>query len=265
MDAAHPKRAETRERHDPWRDLARFTAARIALGRAGGSIPTGPLLEFQLAHARARDAVERALNVDALESVLREAGCDVLRLRSAAGDRHEYVRRPDLGRILSEESKARLEARAPEARPFDAAFVVADGLSALAVERHAATLLAHAVPQLERAGWRIAPVAIVEQGRVAIGDEVGALLPARMTAVLIGERPGLSAADSLGVYLTWDPLPGRTNAERNCISNIRPEGLGYAAAAHKLGYLMSEARRRRLSGVALKDEAPALQAGSDSA
>jgi ethanolamine ammonia-lyase small subunit len=259
MDDSPPQPVTAPGRHDPWRELTRFTAARIGLGRAGGSIPTGPLLEFQLAHARARDAVQRDLDAAPLEAALRRAGREVLRLQSAAADRHEYVQRPDLGRILSDGSKALLEARTAPPQAYDAAFVIADGLSALAVERHAAALLDPVMPALELAGWRIAPVAIVAHGRVAIGDEIGALLPARLTAMLIGERPGLSAVDSLGVYLTWDPLPGRTNAERNCISNIRPEGLGYAQAAHKLRYLMSEARRRRVSGVTLKDEAPALE------
>jgi ethanolamine ammonia-lyase small subunit len=247
-------------RADPWRVLERYTAARIGLGRAGGSVPTAPLLEFQLAHARARDAVHRELDAAALERDLRSRGWEALRLRSAATDRRAFVQRPDLGRILSDESKALLEARTPPAEPFDCAFVIADGLSALAVERHAAKLLEHLVPALERGGWRIAPLVIVERGRVASADEVGALLPARLAAILIGERPGLSAADSLGVYVTWEPLPGRSNAERNCISNIRPEGLAYAPAAHKLGYLMSAARRRKLSGVALKDDAPPLEA-----
>jgi len=259
MAETSPKPVAAPGHADPWRDLTRLTAARIALGRAGGSIPTRPLLEFQLAHARARDAVHRDLDAAALERTLRERGWEVLRLRSAAPDRDAFVRRPDLGRILSRESKALLEARTPPAQVFDAAFVIADGLSALAVERHAVALLDHIVPTLDGAGWRIAPIAIVEQGRVAIADEIGALLPAQLTAMLIGERPGLSAADSLGVYLTWDPVPGRANADRNCISNIRPEGLGYAHAAHKLRYLLFEARRRRLSGVALKDEAPALE------
>jgi ethanolamine ammonia-lyase small subunit len=249
-------------RADPWRALERYTAARIGLGRAGGSVPTAPLLEFQLAHARARDAVHRELATATLEHDLRNRGWEVIRLRSAAPDRRAFVQRPDLGRILSDESKAQLEARTPPAEPFDCAFVIADGLSALAVERHAARLLGELLPALERGGWRIAPLVIVERGRVAIGDEIGTLLPARLAAILIGERPGLSAADSLGVYLTWEPLPGRTNAERNCISNIRPEGLDYAPAAHKLGYLMSAARRRQLSGVALKDDAPALDAAA---
>jgi ethanolamine ammonia-lyase small subunit len=243
-------------RSDPWRGLRAFTAARIALGRAGGSIPTGPLLEFQLAHARARDAVDRDLDGGAIERALRERGWDVLRLHSAAPDRRTFVERPDLGRTLSDESKAALESRAQA--PHDAVLMIADGLSALAVERHAVPLLDALRPRLAGAGWRLAPVCIVHQGRVAIGDEIGVLVAARLAAMLIGERPGLSAPDSLGVYLTWDPLPGRTNAERNCISNIRPEGLGYALAAHKLFHLMTAARLARLTGVDLKEDAPAL-------
>lgn len=245
---------------DPWRSLERFTAARIGLGRVGGSLPTQPLLEFQLSHARARDAVQRVLDAAALERQLREQGWDVLRLQSAAKDRHVYIQRPDLGRILSDESKGLLESRPHAPEPFDAAFVIADGLSALAAERHATPLLRAIVPRLDEAGWRLAPVCVAERGRVALGDEIGARLPARLSAMLIGERPGLSSPDSLGVYLTWDPSPGRSNAERNCISNIRPEGLSYALAAHKLHYLMTEAQRRKLTGVSLKEAAPALPA-----
>ncbi|HTT37485.1 MAG TPA: ethanolamine ammonia-lyase subunit EutC [Burkholderiales bacterium] len=243
---------------DPWTTLGRFTPARIGLGRAGGSIPTKPMLEFQLAHARARDAVQRDLEADAVREALRERGFEVLELHSAAPDRRTFIQRPDLGRILAGEAKALLEAREQLDEAFDVAFVVADGLSAQAVERHAPELLAQVAPKLYGARWRLAPVCLVRQGRVAVGDEIGALLPAAMTVMLIGERPGLSSPDSLGVYLTWAPLPGRSNAERNCISNVRPEGLGYALAAHKLFYLMTEARRRKLSGVELKEEAPAL-------
>jgi ethanolamine ammonia-lyase small subunit len=253
-------------RPDPWNALTRFTPARIGLGRAGGSIPTKPLLAFQLAHARARDAVQRDLGVDAVEKALTQRGFEVLQLHSAAPDRSTFIQRPDLGRILSREAKALLESKAHTGDAFDAAFVVADGLSALAIERHAPALLERIAPKLADADWRVAPVCLVRQGRVAVGDEIGALLPAAMTVMLIGERPGLSSPDSLGVYLTWDPVPGRSNAERNCISNVRPEGLSYAAAAHKLFYLMTEGRRRKVSGVALKEDAPALaessQAGS---
>lgn len=244
---------------DPWRALTRFTSARIGLGRAGGSLPTDALLGFQLAHAQARDAVQRELDVDALAQRLGAAGFESLRLHSAACDRRTFIARPDLGRILDDPSRQLLERRAVAGSTCDCALVVADGLSALAVERHAAALLAELRARLAAAGWTASPVCLVRQGRVAIGDEIGALLPARMSAVLIGERPGLSSPDSLGIYFTYDPIPGRTNAERNCISNIRPpEGLSYALAAHRLVHLMAEARRRKLSGVALKECAPAL-------
>jgi ethanolamine ammonia-lyase small subunit len=229
------------------------------LGRAGGSLPTAPLLEFQLAHARARDAVHAQLDDAAVRAALDAAGYESLALHSAAPDRGTYVQRPDLGRILDEPSKAALEARPRPPQPFDAAFVVADGLSASAIGRHAVALFLCIAPRLRDAGWSLGPVCMVRQGRVAIADEIGALLPARLTVMLIGERPGLSSPDSLGIYLTWDPLPGRSNAQRNCISNVRPpEGLSYPAAAHKLWYLMTQARRLQLSGVELKEDAPAL-------
>ena len=247
---------------DPWHALSRFTAARIALGRAGGSVPTAPLLQFQLSHARARDAVLRDLDVDAMCAALTAAGLEALPLHSAAADRPTFIQRPDRGRILDDASRTRLQTRPHPAEPFDVAFAIADGLSALAVERHALALLSYLMPKLRDAGWRMAPVCVVKQGRVAVGDELGALLPARMTVMLIGERPGLSSPDSLGLYLTWDPLPGRSNAERNCISNVRPEGLGCALAAHKLFHLITQSRLRRLSGVALKEDAPALPGGT---
>lgn len=243
---------------DPWSALARYTAARIGLGRAGGSIPTQPLLAFQLAHARARDAVHRDLDAEALQRALNRQGLDVLQLKTGAPDRSTFIRRPDLGRILGPEAKAVVEREAGVRAACDAVFIVADGLSAQAAERHAPALLEHIVAKLLDARWRLAPVCIVSQGRVAVGDEIGVLLSAALTVMLIGERPGLSSPDSLGVYLTWDPVPGRSNAERNCISNVRPQGLGYALAAHKLFYLMTEARRRELSGVHLPEDAPAL-------
>lgn len=239
---------------DPWNTLRRFTPARIGLGRAGGSIPTRELLEFQLAHARARDAVHRELDVAGLHARLAAVQMDSLALASAAGDRHTFIQRPDLGRILDEESKALLESR-PQTQTWDAVFVIADGLSALAIERHALPVLAMMRALLVREGWRIAPCCSVSQGRVAIGDEIGALLPAKMSVMLIGERPGLTSPDSLGAYLTWNPLPGRSNAERNCVSNIRPEGLSYAAAAYKLLHLMRQSRSRQLSGLQLKEDA----------
>ncbi|HYL37598.1 MAG TPA: ethanolamine ammonia-lyase subunit EutC [Bryobacteraceae bacterium] len=232
--------------------LRDFTPARVEIGRAGHSLPTRELLDFQLAHARARDAVQLALDVNSLALELKQKQIDCVTLASAAPDRLTYLHRPDLGRRLNAESRARLASVKPGC---DAAFIIADGLSALAVHRHAAALLECVLAQLD---WRIAPVAIVEQGRVAIGDEIGELLKAQLSIVLIGERPGLSSPDSLGVYLTWQPRQGRTDAERNCISNIRSEGLSYQLAARKLLFLMNESRRLKLSGVNLKEGAREL-------
>jgi ethanolamine ammonia-lyase small subunit len=231
--------------------LRYFTTARVALGRVGDSLPTQELLAFQLAHARARDAVHAQLDSASLALELTQKGWECVVVRSAARDRAEYLRRPDLGRRLAENVSL-----APG--NYDACVVIADGLSALAIERHAVPLLDAFLPALIQAGWKIAPLLIATQARVAVGDAIGVLLGAKMSVVLIGERPGLSSPDSLGVYLTWDPKPGRTDAERNCLSNIREEGLSYALAAHKLLYLMTEARRRRISGVTLKEEAAAL-------
>jgi len=244
---------------NPWQALRRFTRARIALGRAGTSLPTQPHLEFQFAHARARDAVHHPLAIEPLRAALAQRGHEVIALRSAAGDRLIYLQRPDQGRRLDRESRSRLEERAGRSKEgFDAAFVIADGLSAFAVEENAVPFLDAALRKLE--GWRIAPMAIVEQGRVAVGDEVGQVLAAGMVAILIGERPGLSSPDSMGIYLTYNPKVGTTDAQRNCISNIRREGMSCELAAHKLHYLMSEARRRKLTGVKLKDESEAPRA-----
>jgi ethanolamine ammonia-lyase small subunit len=244
---------------DPWAALRALTPARIALGRAGQSLPTRAHLDFQLAHARARDAVHQALDPGRLGDALAVSGLESLQVRSATPDRATYLQRPDLGRRLDAESRATLAARAlPDG--VDAALVVGDGLSARAAQSHAPPLLAALVPRLREAGWRLAPAIIALQARVALGDEIGALLRARLVLVLLGERPGLSAPDSLGAYLTWDPRPGRTDAERNCVSNIRPEGLVPALAADRLHHLMLEAARRRLSGVTLKADDPMLGA-----
>jgi ethanolamine ammonia-lyase small subunit len=239
--------------------LRDFTPARVGLGRAGHSLPTRELLDFQLAHARARDAVHLPLDVGSLVMELKQKSIPTVVAASMAHDRTEYLHRPDRGRRLNADAREKLVALRSD---YDAAFVIADGLSALAVHRHAAPLLETVLAQF---GWRIAPVAIVEQGRVAIGDEIGELLGARLVVVLIGERPGLSAPDSLGVYLTWQPRAGRTDAERNCISNIRAEGLSYAGAAHKLLFLMHESRRLGLSGVRLKEAARVLDSGGEPA
>lgn len=267
---------------DPWQMLRRFTAARIALGRTGVSQPTSAQLDFQLAHARARDAVHLALDVGALardiEAAWPEAG-PCLVLHSAAADRNAYLQRPDLGRKLDEASRALLAGRAGRAgsgggsvdaadpadtagapdtaapaQPYDVAFVVADGLSALAVAQNAAPFLAVLRARIAAEGWTVAPPAIVQQGRVAVGDEVGALLGAQAVVVLVGERPGLSSPDSMGLYVTWAPRVGLTDERRNCISNVRPAGQSYEEAAGRLHYLLAEARRRQLTGVALKDE-----------
>lgn len=242
---------------DGWGFLREFTTARIALGRAGGSLPTRRHLEFQLAHARARDAVHSELDMAALEREIAALGVETIRLHSAAPDRATYLQRPDLGRRLDEDSRRLLEERGRDGAAV--AFMVADGLSALAVQRHAPAMLEAILARLDPEEWRIAPVALVEQGRVAISDEIGALLGAEVAVILIGERPGLSSPDSLGIYLTYGPKIGNTDADRNCISNIRAAGLSYAKAAHRLAYLLTAARNRRLSGVELKDEAGALE------
>lgn len=249
---------------DPWQLLRAFTRARIAQGRSGASLPTGPMLEFQAAHARARDAVHLPFDEDAVCAALPQA-CSILRLGSAAPDRASYLRRPDLGRRLDEASRGRLVEWAESAAGTnladvspDIVFVVADGLSALAVHRHAADVLRLAHGALLARGLKVGPVVIARQARVALGDEIGACLGARQVAVLIGERPGLSSANSLGIYLTHAPAPGRKDAERNCISNIHPDGgLSPTLAAHKLVWLILEARARQLTGVELKDESDA--------
>ena len=229
--------------------LRDFTPARVALGRAGNALRTRELLELQLAHARARDAVFASLDAPALALALQPIAPDCLLVSSAAPNRESYLRRPDLGRLLSEESHRLLAQRRGA---FDVSFIVADGLSAVAVERHARPMLESILPKLDSAVWTIAPVVIVEQGRVAVGDDVGECLGALISVVLIGERPGLSSPDSLGIYLTWNPHRGLTNANRNCISNIRPEGLAYDTATRLMLLLMSEARSKRLSGVRLR-------------
>jgi ethanolamine ammonia-lyase small subunit len=232
-----------------WEALRRFTDARIALGRAGSSVPTAPLLAFALAHAQARDAVHRPLDVDALSSELSSKGYESVAVHSAAPARDVYLRRPDLGRVLSDESAERLEAHAEET---DLVFVIADGLSSNAALTHAIPLVERTIARLD--GWRIGPIVVATEARVALGDGIGAILKARMVAMLIGERPGLSSPASLGVYVTYDPAQGRSDAERNCISNVRPEGLTYDAAAFKLAWLLNEARVRKLTGVGLKDD-----------
>lgn len=225
--------------------LRAMTPARVGLGRSGVSQLSRDVLEFQKCHALARDAVHARLDVEALAAEVGGSGMAVVRLRSAAADRAIYLQRPDLGRMLEEGSRARLAGRAE--RGCDVLFVIADGLSATAVQRHVAPLLERLLPRL--GGKNVGPLCVVEQGRVAVGDGIGEALGARLGVVLIGERPGLSSPDSLGAYLTWAPRVGRTDAERLCISNIRPEGLGYDAAAEQLERAVAEALERGATGV----------------
>ena len=235
----------------PWADWRSATPARLALGRAGAGMPTDEILRFGWAHAMARDAIHAALDVDALEAALRNEGWEVLRARSRATERTAYLRRPDLGRQLDADDAQALRAHA--SMPADVCIVIGDGLSSLAASRHALPLLSALRPQLP-AALRLAPLVIATQARVALADEVGEALGTRLAVMLIGERPGLSSPDSLGIYITHAPCRGRHDAERNCISNVRPEGLPYEAAAFKLAWFVREALRRGLTGVELKDE-----------
>jgi ethanolamine ammonia-lyase small subunit len=266
-----------------WLELRRATPARIALGRAGVAVPIKAQLDFQLAHARARDAVHASLDVERIVSELKALGLAAMRLRSKAADRPTYLRRPDLGRRLDAESRQLLirhsgEGRNPvrsrtnggnlgpglrrDDKTTKIAFVVADGLSATAVNAHAAPLIAAVLGLYGQDRPKIGPVAVVEGGRVAIGDEIGGLFDADLVVVLIGERPGLSAADSLGIYVTWAPAPGAVDAARNCLSNIRPEGMPIPQAATALVRLIAAARQHRMTGVALSQRLPRQIAGA---
>ena len=250
---------------DPWVHLKRFTPARIALGRVGASLPTREVLGFSLAHAQARDAIHLPLDADALSDSLRVDGWPApLRLHSRAHDRHEYLLRPDLGRRLDEASVAVLQAwRASNPAP-DLALVVGDGLSALGIQRHAAPLLA-AIRTALGGQLTLSPPVLVSQARVAVADEVGEQLGARMVAMIVGERPGLSSPDSVGIYLTHAPRVGRHDAERNCISNVRPAGQDPVTAARRLAWLVHEGLRLGATGVGLKDHSglPMVAAASN--
>ncbi|GAC1631962.1 MAG: ethanolamine ammonia-lyase subunit EutC [Nevskia sp.] len=245
---------------DAWLALRRHTPARIALGRSGASLTTRALLAFGIAHAQARDAVAAALDIEALDAALRAIGVQkTVHVCSGAADRAAYLARPDWGRRLSPSSRQAIAALRGETPP-DVVFALSDGLSATAVQRQAAAFVEAVLPRLE--GLAVAPLVIATQARVALADDIGEQLGARIAVSLIGERPGLSAADSLGVYLTYAPKPGRTDAERNCLSNVRPEGLPPAEAARQAAELIRVMLARRLSGVALRYEgsaAPALR------
>jgi ethanolamine ammonia-lyase small subunit len=239
---------------DPWNKLRSATPARIALGRAGGSLPTSEWLEFKSAHAAAREAVHHRFDADLLASEIATVGADVVVVASAAGDRPTFLQRPDLGRRLDDASRFALQELPRPSVPVELVIIVSDGLSALAVHRQAPRLLAALVPRLTAGGWRIAPIVVARFGRVALQDEIGHVLGAQLALTLIGERPGLGSPDSLGAYLVYDPKPGNTDANRNCVSNIRAEGLPCEVAAETLHYLLTEAQRRQTSGVQLKDE-----------
>ncbi|QOZ67718.1 ethanolamine ammonia-lyase subunit EutC [Bradyrhizobium arachidis] len=236
----------------PTIDLRSLTPARVALGRSGASVPTKPLLDFTLDHARARDAVHAAFDASRLAADLRALGLAVTEASSQAIDRRDYLRRPDLGRQLDAGSAELLARSASE--PCQLAIVIGDGLSAAAVHAHAAALVGCLLPLLAEGDVAIGHLVVASGARVALGDEIGAILGARMVVMLIGERPGLSAPDSLGAYLTFAPKPGRSDAERNCVSNIHKAGLSYDEAAFKIAWLVREGLAREVTGVALKDE-----------
>jgi ethanolamine ammonia-lyase small subunit len=252
-----------RGERDPWQALRAHTAARIALGRTGGSLRTESLLEFRLAHAGARDAVHAPFDLAALEGSFHDLGLPTRRLATAAGDRKTYLVRPDFGRALAPESAEALRAAAPAWGRRDLAVLVSDGLAAAAT-RHAAETVAALARILTGSGWTLYPVFLVPFARVKLQDAVGGLLQARHSVILLGERPGLSAHDSLGAYLTFEPRADRTDANRNCVSNIRPEGLPPAAAARRLAGLLLESRRLGLSGISLR-AAPDSLAGTPGA
>ena len=254
MSAGPPETPQAKNAAELWARFRSATPARIGLGRSGDALPTEALLDFQLAHAQARDAIYGFVDFAALAE---RVGRPTRHVHSEAADRPTFVRRPDLGRRLDAPSRVLLAADRGDP-PWDVAFIVADGLSSAAIEDHAASVLHAALPMLH--GMRVAPVILAEQARVALSDEIGALLNTRLAVMLIGERPGLSVRNSLGIYITFDPRPGRTDGERNCISNIHADGLGYEDAAQKLAWLIAEARRLQATGFFLKEAAgPARQ------
>ena len=240
---------------DPWQYLKQFTRARIALGRTGVSIPLKETLQLKLAHAHAKDAVYSVLNSTEIETSLAIFDIPVLHIKSKAINRNQYLQRPDLGRRINEYCLSVLQNHSSS---FDIAIIIADGLSAIGVNQHAVPVLEKLIPLLKELNYTIAPVAVASQARVAIGDEISSRLGAKLSIVFIGERPGLSVYDSLGVYLTYHPLPGLTDDKRNCISNIHSEGMDYQAAVQKISYLIKESMRLQLSGVLLKESSDLL-------
>jgi ethanolamine ammonia-lyase small subunit len=244
-----------------WSHLRSLTSARIGLGRTGGSLPTPALLDFRLAHAHARDAVQSPFEPDAVAAQLEPAGLPILGLSSAAPDLLTFLRRPDLGRVLDGPSREILTSQAGTLHPFDLAIIVSNGLSSRAVDENAAPLVRALVALLREQNWSLAPLLVVKNARVALSDEVGHLVHAKISLILLGERPGLGGGDSLGAYFTFDPQPGKNDADRNCVSNIRAGGLPPEQAASKLATLLVRSRSLSLSGVHLKDESPSLDCG----
>lgn len=242
---------------DPWKGLKLFTDARIALGKTGVSIPVAENLQFKMAHAFARDAIYKKMEVESITESLLAMQLSFFQLQSQANSRQQFLQRPDLGKSLLAQSVEKIT-REDNETEYDICINIADGLSATAVNQHAIPVLQHLLPLLQSSAFRVAPVCMIEQGRVAISDETGSLLRSKISLILIGERPGLSSPDSLGVYLTFHPQKGNRDAMRNCISNIRPKGLTYAAAAEKIYWLCKESLRLQLSGVVLKDYAGLL-------
>jgi len=237
---------------DCWSSLKVFTIARIALGRTGTSVPLKETLNFKLAHAYARDAVYSSIDIDRLSSDFRDLALEFSNVKSKAKDRKEYLQRPDLGRQLDEASVGQLKNFCSTG--YDVSIIISDGLSATAISRHVTGLLQELLPQIQRANYTVSPVVVAENARVALADQIGELLKARMTIMLIGERPGLTSYDSLGAYITYSPKIGLTDEARNCVSNIRTAGLSYKAAGDKIFYLTQQVLSRKLSGVNLKDE-----------
>lgn len=237
---------------DEWQSLKAFTAARIALGHAGVSVPTTPMLEFRLAHAHARDAVYSSMNIDVLFNQLVTQGHKPIIVQSQALSRAQYLQRPDLGRLPGRDDLEQIEKYKSE---FDIAIILADGLSATSINEHSMPLLSLLIEALKSQRYSVAPIVLAQQARVAIADPIAFKLGAKLSIILIGERPGLSAADSLGAYITFAPRPGLTDECRNCVSNIRPGGLRYADAADKILFLVEACLKRKLSGVAVKEAA----------
>jgi len=247
---------------DPWSNLRQFTDARIGLGRSGAAMPTREVLNFALSHAMARDAVTTPLDWTPIEKGLQELGLETLRIKSASHDRSEYLRRPDLGRRLSADSREDLQHASEKAssKP-DLVVLIGDGLSSMGVAANIVPMMSAFLGHVRQSGWTLGPLLLADDARVALGDEAGEILGAKAALVLIGERPGLSSPDSLGAYLTFGPRVGLKDADRNCISNIRQRGLSYDEAAFKAAWLLREAIRRGLSGVNLKDESQFLVEG----